>query len=158
MENVFPKYSNYVLLASFFHIVVQYDISPKGKILYVPLEYRLKASDSVYLCQVLACFLALEKNRTGWFLERYTHESLEKGKRSPVGSCVTGSLVYSPGSVQIVNFVPSLSLNLTWLWGGSKPREYMKTVFKIWHVIPYYGHQSLSVNVSVVQRRSNATF
>lgn len=60
--------------------MVQYDICPKGKILDIPLEYRLKASDSVYLCQVLACFLALEKKRTGRFLERYTHESLEEGE------------------------------------------------------------------------------
>ena len=80
MESFFPKYSIYVLLASCSHFVVQYDISPQGKVLYIPLEYRLKASDSMYLCQVLACFLALGKKRTGRFLERYTHESWEKGK------------------------------------------------------------------------------
>lgn len=158
MEHVFPKYSNYVLLASFFHFVVQYDISPKGKILYVPLEYRLKASDSVYLCQVLACFLSLEKNRTGRFLERYTHESLEMGKGPQWEVVWQGLWCTLLGLFKSLTLFPLLSLYLTWLRGGSKPRKYMKTMFKVWHVIPYYGHQSLLVNVSVVQRRSNATF
>lgn len=139
-ESFFSQVIKSCSASCFFHFVVQYDICPKGKILDIPLEYRLKVVTHVSVSSSCIFFLALEKKRTGRFLERCTHESLRRGKCPCSGKLWTGLWRPLLGLFKSGTCFLFPSLYLTRLLWGSKPREYTKNSVQSITCYTYCGH------------------